>query len=264
MVLAAEKLGIELEPNNAEIAAKVKALQTEPLTPQISEWFQALWKDKGIQETYKRSSEYQLNDNAKYCLENLDRIAKPDYVPNQGDALHTRVRTTGVVETHFNMGKREVTLVDVGGQRAERRKWMNCFDTVTAVIFCIALSEYDLKLVEDNATNRMHESLKIFEEVANKWFSTTCIIIFLNKSDLFQQKFPRVPLTVCFPEYTGPNEFEPASDYVREKLIMIDKHDHTRLYAHITCATDTQAFRLVFEAIRETLINANLKKLGLV
>jgi hypothetical protein len=41
-------------------------------------------------------------------------------------------------------------LVDVGGQRSERKKWLHCFEDVTAILFCVALSEYDLVLIEDN------------------------------------------------------------------------------------------------------------------
>ena len=43
-------------------------------------------------------------------------------------------------------------LLDVGGQRTERRKWIHCFQDVTAIIFCAALSCYDLKLAEDETT----------------------------------------------------------------------------------------------------------------
>ena len=41
-------------------------------------------------------------------------------------------------------------MYDVGGQRSERRKWIHCFEDVTGIIFCVALSEYDLVLAEDN------------------------------------------------------------------------------------------------------------------
>lgn len=40
-------------------------------------------------------------------------------------------------------------MFDVGGQRSERKKWIHCFEGVTAIIFCVALSGYDLVLAED-------------------------------------------------------------------------------------------------------------------
>lgn len=41
-------------------------------------------------------------------------------------------------------------MFDVGGQRSERKKWIHCFEGVTAIIFCVALSEYDMLLAEDD------------------------------------------------------------------------------------------------------------------
>lgn len=49
-----------------------------------------------------RSREYQLNDSAAYYLNSLDRISHHNYVPTQQDVLRTRVKTTGIVETHFS------------------------------------------------------------------------------------------------------------------------------------------------------------------
>jgi guanine nucleotide-binding protein G(q) subunit alpha len=46
-------------------------------------------------------------------------------------------------------------MVDVGGQRSERRKWIHCFENVTSIMFLAALSEYDQVLVEsDNEVKR--------------------------------------------------------------------------------------------------------------
>jgi hypothetical protein len=42
-----------------------------------------------------------------------------------------------------------IHMFDVGGQRSERKKWIHCFESVTSIIFCTALSEYDQVLLEE-------------------------------------------------------------------------------------------------------------------
>ena len=57
--------------------------------------------------------------------------------------LRTRVRTSGIVEEKYIIDEVTFVMYDVGGQRNERKKWIHCFDNVTAVIFVAAVSEYD-------------------------------------------------------------------------------------------------------------------------
>ena len=157
-----------------------------------------------FQHCFSRSREYQLNDSAAYYLNQLDRIASPHFVPTQQDVLRTRVKTTGIIETQFNFKGLHFKMFDVGGQRSERKKWIHCFEGVTSIIFCVALSGYDLVLAEDEEMNRMMESMKLFDSICNnKWFVETSIILFLNKKDLFEDKIRHSPLTICFPEYKG-------------------------------------------------------------
>ena len=174
------------------------------LTYEIGQLMKRLWSDKGVQHCFARSREYQLNDSAAFYLNSLDRIASPHYVPTQQDVLRTRVKTTGIIETQFNFKGLHFKMFDVGGQRSERKKWIHCFEGVTAIIFCVALSGYDLVLAEDEEMNRMMESMKLFDSICNnKWFVDTSIILFLNKKDLFSEKIKYSPLNVCFPEYKG-------------------------------------------------------------
>lgn len=73
-------------------------------------------------------------------------------------------------------------MFDVGGQRDERRKWIQCFNDVTAIIFVTACSSYNMVLREDPSQNRLRESLDLFKSIwNNRWLRTISVILFLNK-----------------------------------------------------------------------------------
>ena len=64
-------------------------------------------------------------------------------------------------------------------------------------------------LVEDGSTNRMMESINLFGQMCDHpCFTETNMILFLNKKDLFADKLKIRPLTVTFPDYTGPNRYK--------------------------------------------------------
>eukprot|EP00053_Salpingoeca_punica_P005291 m.53519 g.53519 ORF g.53519 m.53519 type:complete len:356 (-) comp13174_c0_seq1:429-1496(-) len=235
------------------------------LAPELSAAIGALWQDGGVQECFRRSNEYQLNDSAEYYFNALDRISQANYIPNQQDVLRARVRTTGVIETTFTYKDLIYRMFDVGGQRSERRKWIQCFDDVTAVIFCTALSGYDLKLFEDKTTNRIHESLTLFDAICNnKFFVNTAMILFLNKTDLFAAKIARVPLKRYFPTYTGPeNNAHEAKMFIAKLFRDVNKNPNKQIYEHFTCATDTTNIRHVFDAVSDIIVEKHVKDVGL-
>uniref|UniRef100_UPI003873CD69 Guanine nucleotide-binding protein G(t) subunit alpha-3 n=1 Tax=Homo sapiens TaxID=9606 RepID=UPI003873CD69 len=163
--------------------------------------------------------------------------------------------TTGIIETQFSFKDLHFRMFDVGGQRSERKKWIHCFEDVTCIIFCADLSDY----------NRMHESLHLFNSICNhKYFSTTSIVLFLNKKDIFQEKVTKVHLSICFPEYTGPNTFEDAGNYIKNQFLDLNlKKEDKEIYSHMTCATDTQNAKFIFDAVTDIIIKENLKDCGL-
>ncbi|CAM9974992.1 guanine nucleotide-binding protein G(i) subunit alpha-2-like [Lethenteron reissneri] len=248
------------------LLALVDAQEEGVLSPELAAVVQRLWADPGVQACFGRSREYQLNDSAAYYLNDVARISRADYVPTQQDVLRTRVKTTGIVETHFIFKSLHFKMFDVGGQRSERKKWIHCFEGVTAIIFCVALSAYDLVLAEDEEMNRMHESMKLFDSICNnKWFTDTSIILFLNKKDLFKEKIKNNPITTCFPEYTGGNSFHETSSYIQAQFENLNRRsDSKEVYTHLTCATDTQNVQFVFDAVTDVIIKNNLKDCGLV
>jgi len=140
-----------------------------------------------------------------------------------------RVRTTGIVTTEFdqkNLDSKEewdqfihFQVIDVGGQRAERRKWMHCFDDVRAICFVVNLAGYNMVLFEDDTINRVHEDLDLFSETVTKpIFQNTPIFLMLNKKDLFEQKLKKTSLKVCFPDYDGADDMKDALPFIAEKF----------------------------------------------
>ncbi|KAI5709345.1 hypothetical protein M8J76_016022 [Diaphorina citri] len=379
---AMPNLSISFSNNERETDAKMvfdviqRMEDTEPFSEELLSAMKRLWIDSGVQECFGRSNEYQLNDSAKYFLDDLDRLGAKEYQPTEQDILRTRVKTTGIVEVHFSFKNLNFKLFDVGGQRSERKKWIHCFEDVTAIIFCVAMSEYDQVLHEDETTNRMQESLKLFDSICNnkwftdtsiilflnkkdllgakeyqpteqdilrtrvkttgivevhfsfknlnfklfdvggqrserkkwihcfedvtaiifcvamseydqvlhedettnrmqeslklfdsicnnKWFTDTSIILFLNKKDLFEEKIKKSPLTICFPEYAGAQEYGEAAAYIQAQFEAKNKSTTKEIYCHMTCATDTNNIQFVFDAVTDVIIANNLRGCGL-
>lgn len=240
------------------------AATTNPITPDFVEGIERLWKDPMIEQLIVQTSKFYLMDSAPYFFNNIRRIGDPKYLPTEADVLRSRSKTTGIIETRFVMEDTCIHMFDVGGQRSERKKWIHCFESVTSIIFCVALSEYDQVLLEESSHNRMDESLVLFDSVINsRWFLRTSIILFLNKIDLFTKKVKIVPLGDYFPEYTGGDSLKLALRFILWKFSQANRAK-LQLYPHITQATDTSNIRLVFAAVKETLLQNALQDSGIL
>ncbi|KAI8868709.1 guanine nucleotide binding protein, alpha subunit [Ramicandelaber brevisporus] len=267
---AMELLGIGLSIPQNRIHAGVildlpSQIEVEFLPVEVAEAIFSLWHDRGVQACFARSREYQLNDSARYYFDNIRRIARPDYLPSDQDVLRSRVKTTGITETVFQVGELTYRMLDVGGQRSERKKWIHCFENVTTILFLVAISEYDQVLIEDETINRMHEALTLFDSICNsKWFVNTSIILFLNKIDIFREKLPVSPLNRYFADYDGGADIELASEYILRRFVSLNRSDSKQIYTHFTCATDTNHIKFVMAAVNDVLIQHNLRDAGLL
>ncbi|RDA90147.1 hypothetical protein CP533_2204 [Ophiocordyceps camponoti-saundersi (nom. inval.)] len=270
IITAMEQFDIKLQnPENQAHVDYLMEYQTESgpeahIDPQVGIAVRSLWSDPAKEDLMAHQTEFYLMDSAEYFFQEAMRIVKPDYLPNEMDVLRARTKTTGIYETRFQMGQLSIHMFDVGGQRSERKKWIHCFENVTSIIFCVALSEYDQVLLEESSQNRMMESLLLFDSVVNsRWFMRTSIILFLNKVDIFKQKLVRSPLNNYFPDYSGGNDVNKAAKYLLWRFNQVNRA-HLNLYPHLTQATDTSNIRLVFAAVKETILNNALKDSGIL
>uniref|UniRef100_A0A6B2L9J7 Uncharacterized protein n=1 Tax=Arcella intermedia TaxID=1963864 RepID=A0A6B2L9J7_9EUKA len=211
-----------------------------------------------IQEIYSHRGpcKIQIPCVSHYYWENVERIASPEFLPTVEDILHSRAKTSGVQTINFVIEKVHFEVVDVGGQRAERRKWLHCFDNVTAVLFLAAIDEYDMVLEEDENINRFDESLRLWSEISgSQYFKPLTWILFLNKSDSLQQKIQKQSLHTYFEDISEEDgkDFEKSTTYFSKKYE--ENFNGTALfYYHITCAINTDQCQKVFSAVRDTII----------
>jgi len=139
-----------------------------------------------------------------YYFADLGRLFDPHYIPNEQDIVQCRARTIGITETRFNLRDHEMLMVDVGGQKSERRKWIHCFQDVTSILFLVSLSGYDQCLVEDrdavrmrflpvdlsrsvlirvSIQNQMQDAMTIWDSICHsQWFKSTSIVGQLSPS----------------------------------------------------------------------------------
>ncbi|KAK6187161.1 hypothetical protein SNE40_005247 [Patella caerulea] len=238
------------------------------MLPNIHEALKSLWRDRGVRLAVSKGYEFELNDSAIYYFENMERICSPKYQPSCTDVLRARVRTTGVIETCFKMNDGIIRMFDVGGQRSERRKWIQCFDDVRCILFVAALSCYDLTLYEDSSVNRLVESLKLFRGICNnRFFVNTAMILFMNKLDLFQDKIRNSGrhLRYFFPDYSGADhDVDSAARYVQHLFMMQNNNPSKVIYPHFTTATDTSNIQVVFQVVMDSVLRDNIKAVSIL
>lgn len=105
-------------------------------------------------------------------LNRIDEIRKPDYIPTTEDILFCRIMTVSISKIEFEIkvpkkfggGTAEFWMYDVGGQRGQRKKWIQVFDGIQAILFLIAASDFDQTLREAENKNRLEESLNLFKD----------------------------------------------------------------------------------------------------
>ncbi|XP_038679991.1 extra-large guanine nucleotide-binding protein 3-like isoform X2 [Tripterygium wilfordii] len=168
-----------------------------------------IWKDLAIQETYKRREELQhLPDVAKYFLDRAVEISCNEYEPTEKDVVYAEgiAQSNGLAFIEFSFEDKNSTfetyqLIFINSKGLyDGCKWLEMFEDVRAVIFCVALSDYDQMWdCGDGAPqNKMLASRDMFESlVRHSSFRDAPFILLLNKYDIFEGKINQVPLSTC-------------------------------------------------------------------
>lgn len=243
------------------------------LTYEKAKAVEVLWQAPSIQQAWRQRSQFQIVESAERFLNKAVSIQKQglDYLPDDDDILHTRIRTSGIREEKYVFEDKAFHFFDVGGQKNERRKWINCFQNVHAIFFLVAISEFDQMLWEDPTINRMQDSIKLFAQIVNDpTFKDTAILLFFNKSDLLREKIKRVNISKCeeWSDFDGTSaqDFEQVSNYFRRKFLQaVDSRVRISksISIYSTQATDSKTMDTVMKACTPVIIHRHLMGIGM-
>ncbi|KXN83173.1 Guanine nucleotide-binding protein alpha-4 subunit [Leucoagaricus sp. SymC.cos] len=203
-------LNNESDPSQALIAQREEIL-----------W---LWREPEIRKTLQRHS-LQLEDSPGFFMNDVERIARANYMPTDSDIIRARLRTVGVEEHHFVVEKggdsgSDVYITDVGGSRSQRASWVPYFDDVQAILFLAPLA-FNLTLEEDPRVNRLEDSLNLWREIcANRLLAGANLILFFNKKDLLVSTLASgIQVKRYVPSYGDlPNEITEVTKYFKDKF----------------------------------------------
>lgn len=226
-----------------------------------------LWTDSGIQKCYLHRREYNLLDSTKYFFTHLDRIAADGYVPNDEDLLRLREPSNAIDEHSFIYHKVEFHITDISCHLSERKKWLHLFDNVTAIIYLVAISEYDQFSFGGDGRNCLRESLELLRTITSyEYFNDISIILVFNKNDLLEEKIKHSHLKDYFPEYRGPcSDPLAARNFILHMFLNVISSKR-RKYHCFTNSTDLKSenFFYVFTAVKDTILNLNLLNFNLI
>jgi guanine nucleotide-binding protein G(i) subunit alpha len=270
-----DKLGMQLQPPSEAAADTLEAVQPKKVTPsgpcydmsaELGSCLQQLWNDPVIRAAWAQRAELWpllgvansveeiFYDSLEAYFDSCARIMEDTYVPDQMDMLKCRLMTTGIEETSISVDGTSFRLLDVGGQKSERRKWINFFDNCQVLLFFAPLCDYELQLKEDPSVNRMHDSLALFDQICNShFFKDSIILLLLNKDDIFRERIRNKDLSVCFPDYTGGKDYDKAGDFIKRKFLAVNKNPKKQIYSNMTTATDTASIKVVFDSLQVLL-----------
>ncbi|KAF9684247.1 hypothetical protein SADUNF_Sadunf04G0098100 [Salix dunnii] len=183
-------------------------------------YVEELWRDGAFQATYNRRNELQMLPRvATYFLERAVEVARPDYQPSDMDILYAEgfSSSKGLSSMEFSFPKLAQDCCENIGYQHDPMlryqlirvhpttlgvncKWLEMFEDVDIVLFCVSLIDYDEFSEDKNGVliNKMIASKQLFERTAtHPTFEEKKFLLILNKFDLLEEKIEQVPLTQC-------------------------------------------------------------------
>eukprot|EP00474_Spongospora_subterranea_P000350 CRZ00808.1 hypothetical protein [Spongospora subterranea] len=226
-----------------------------------------LWASPSIRNTYKLRSQIatSIPSSVAYFLDKVGSVTEVGYVPTSADYLHCTVRSSGITEANVEVAGKPIQFLDVGGRRAERKKWLPCFHNLGAIVFLASIGDFQESLEEDPTANRLLESLAVFEELVN---CRNCIgvpvIVVFTKIDLLPQTMRKYSLTNLFPQFADDQNPSKAIAFLKSTFLSRVTRSGAEQVTVLTCSVlDRASASGTIRTIRDVIQHSSTLKIKL-
>jgi len=208
--------------------------------------------------------ELALPVDVRYFFPRTKAIFSDNYRPTENDVLYSRSVTTGIHEFEFIPAGTDTTVhfIDVGGQASERRKWINQFQHVQAILFFSALDSFCLPATPPYRY-RLEEELAVWTSVQQIIPPHILFIFLQNKSDILAEIIKTHPLSRYFKDISGPDarDMDACVKYLRAKFQAKWRGQRTLTF-HVTNSLDQDIIRRIWHDVREDIFMKQLQNIG--
>lgn len=199
-------------------------------------------------------------------IDSIDRIARPDYLPNDKDIVKSKGKQCGLEETTIIFGQLTFRIVKPDKAILARWKLLRLFYDVMVLIFVVDLSGYDeMDFFEVKSSTHLSTALAQFENVCNSpWLAEAKIILVLNGLEVFKEKIASSPLQEYFSDYTGGADYASALAYISNKLASLKRsQDQVVIHHFVPQEDDLSLVNLVIKVVHDSIIEEKLRSIPL-
>ena len=140
-----------------------------------------LWERKNAQAYWHAKAGVVVSNTLEYFVSRLEAMKTSPFKPTETDYILSTHLTIGMCLDRFNYWDNEITVVDVGGTYPERRKWIEPMKAARAIIFVVAVSEFNQFVYRDPKKNVFEETKRVFQSILNR---DLLIVLIIRKNTL--------------------------------------------------------------------------------
>jgi hypothetical protein len=141
-------------------------------------------------------------------------------------------------------------------------EWIHCFNSVNCVMFFVSLVEYAEMCYEDDRTNRLDESLQLFDYIVHsQWFKDIPVILVFNKADMMPETLSAVPLNQVRNDFSGRQRTcIDAIRYLTDLYMkMYRGNESNKIYPIMLSAVDKGLAEKAFTVMKKVVIGSGIE-----